>query len=81
LHGFVANGPDVILALHGDTPALGVQDDVDALIPNSPTHQDPMPHRPEEVGHEEFELGSAHKTDVLEAPGELLGYRGPWPAA
>src|SRR5215210_5257292 len=39
-----------------------------------------MTHRPEEIGHEDFELGSAHKTDGLEAPGELQGGRGCWPA-
>ena len=36
LHGPVTHRPPVILALHGDTLATTVHDNVDALIPCSP---------------------------------------------
>src|SRR5829696_8677213 len=69
LHGPVTHRPLVILAPYGD-----------ALIPCSPEHYRLMSHRPEEVGCEDLELGSAHGTDCLEAEGELPGSRGRRPA-
>src|SRR5215212_80114 len=47
-HGPVAHGLRIVLALYGDTLAPRVHDDVDALIPCSPTHHRPMSHCPEE---------------------------------
>lgn len=67
LHGPVTHRPLVILALYGDTLATTVHYNVDALIPCSPEHYRLMSHRPEEVGREDLELGSAHVTDRLEA--------------
>jgi hypothetical protein len=67
LHGAVTHRPLVILALYGDTLATTVHDNVDALITYSPEHYRLVPHRPEEVGREGLELGSAHGTDCLEA--------------
>jgi hypothetical protein len=67
LHGPVTHRPLVILALHGDTLATAVHDNVDALISCSPEHYRLMSHRPEDVGREDLELGSAHGTDCLEA--------------
>ena len=67
LNGSVTHGPTVILALHGHTLATTVHDNVDALIPSSPKHCRLMSQRPEDVGREDLELGSAHGTNCLEA--------------
>src|SRR5215208_4125908 len=80
LHGPVSHGPLVILVLYGDTLATTVHYNVDALIPCSPEYYRLMSHRPEEVGREDLELGSAHGTDRLEAYGKLPGGRGRRPA-
>src|SRR5215213_5330147 len=76
LHGLVVRGSLVVLALYRDTLAPAVHDDVDALIPCSPEQSCLMSHGPEEVGHEDLELGPAHETDLLETSGELHGGRG-----